>query len=139
MRRLAALGLPHSSTWRWVAAASSTALAGSLWLPWFHGEGDGGPYTETGWSSFDSLDIVLTSGAGIALLAIGIGSRIPSRRPFVPFFIGVVAAGFAGSEAILGHADHDPSAGRPEIGVFVALAFGLLLAFSARRSSHAAC
>lgn len=119
--------------WRRVAAVSSVALVATLWLPWFHGVEDGGPFDETGWSSFDSADVGLAVGCAVSLLAIATCSIAGKRILAVPLVVGIVSAAFAGAEAISGHADGSTTAIHPRVGVFVALTCGLLLAFAARR------
>jgi len=113
------------------------ALAASLWLPWFHGVEDGGPYDESGWSSFDSADVALVIGCAVALLAIATVGMTGKRILAVPLVVGIVSVAFAGAEAISGHPDGNPTAIHPRAGVFAALASGLVLAFAARRLRRA--
>jgi hypothetical protein len=123
----------RAETWRRGAALSSLALAASLWLPWFHGVRAGGPYDLSGWSSFDSADVGLVIGCAVSLLAVAT-SAIAGRRVLgVPFTVGIVSAAFAGAEAISGHADGSTTAIHPRVGVYVALACGILLALTAQR------
>ncbi len=122
-----------TATWRWLGAGASLALAASLWLPWFHGVDDSGPYSLTGWESFEAADIGLVIGCAVAALCLAISAPVTRRVLAAPLLVGVVSVVFAGGEALSGHPDHDPTADLPSAGVFVALASGLILAIAAQR------
>jgi hypothetical protein len=117
-------------------ALYAAALAGgvfevALFLPWYGGYEDSGPYHATAWSSYDWFDILAASLAAIAILCALVQTVVAARREallnFVAAAIGALLAIGVVVRGLGGHADHDFGLTDPLVGIFVALAASVAL------------
>jgi hypothetical protein len=124
----------HARQWIGAAAVATGVLPASLFLRWFSGYEDSGPYSASGWSAFNYWDIALTLAAFAAFLAIAaivVWPRHAESLALVPGLVGVTVFALALFRGLLGHADEDPALRTPEVGVYVAMAAAAILSVAA--------
>ncbi|TMK40514.1 MAG: hypothetical protein E6G56_07585 [Actinobacteria bacterium] len=103
---------------RAILASAALILLGALFLPWYSGVEDSGPYSTSGWNAFDELNV------GFAAVAVAVLISTVAQVRVVDAGVRVLAAAAAGIcfYRIFTPADGDFALGNPAAGPFVALA-----------------